>query len=88
MLMAGYEEIFEGEERYLVDKTKCSQKQQMCEFSLQVILEKQPGTKSVLKRYFLHSRDPLMALVGEYRASGRRRNTDFFGLGTFPSCLH
>ena len=86
--MAGYQEIFEDEEKFVIEKTQCSQKQQMCEFTLQVVLEKQPGTKLVRKRYFLHGRDPLMALVAEHRASGEHRNTNFFGLGAFPSCTH
>jgi len=83
----GYQEIFEDEEQYLIDKTQCSQKQQMCEFTLQIIIEKKPGSKFVKKRYFMHGKDPLMALVSERRAIGEHRNTNFFGIGAFPSCL-
>ena len=74
--MARYQEIFEDEEQFVIDKTQCSQKEQ-----------KKPGEKSVRKRYFMHPNDPLMALVEEYRASAEHRNTNFFGIGAFPSCV-
>lgn len=82
---SGYVEIEEDEEQYLIDKTHCSQQKQMCEFTLQIIVET-AGRRIVRRRYFLHGKDPLMALVSEYRASKGHRNTNFFGLGSYPTC--
>ena len=35
--MAGYEEITDDEERWVMDKTKCTERDLMCEFTLQVV---------------------------------------------------
>ncbi len=84
--MAGYLEIYENEMVYLETNTHCTERQMACEFSLQVVHEHVPGKKEVRTRYFLHSKDPLMALVGQYRESGGHHDTNFFGQNTFPQC--
>lgn len=83
---AGYEEITEAEVRYLLKHTRCTERQLQCEFSVTFLEE--PGAKKTAarRRSFIHPRDPLMALVVELRTHGRRRNTEFFGLATFPTC--
>ncbi|MEK7858858.1 MAG: hypothetical protein AAB320_06910 [Elusimicrobiota bacterium] len=85
MQMAGFEEIFDNELLYLMKTTLCTERDMMCEFSLQIILEKDPKSKKPHPRYFLHQKDPLFALVGEYRGTGSSHNTKFFGRGG-PSC--
>jgi hypothetical protein len=83
--MAGYETITDEEERWVMDKTKCTERDLMCEFSLQVVnvKAKKPGSEKRL--LFLSPRDPIFALIGQYRAVGRVKQTNFFGLGT-PTC--
>lgn len=82
----GYVEAFEHEIQYLHEKTHCSERQMMCEFSLQIILEKRKGGKQSVRRLFLHGKDPLMALISEFRVKGANRDTPFFGRSTFPTC--
>ncbi len=86
LLMAGFVEISEEEEIYLKDETHCSERAMMCEFSLQIILERIGRKGTPHRRFFLHPNDPLFALVGEYRAVGRRRQTNFFGEGGHALC--
>jgi hypothetical protein len=81
--IAGYAEITEDEEKFLMKETKCTEHDLMCEFSLQVILDKE--NKIDKRRLFLHVKDPMSALVGMYRQYGRTRQTNFFGAG-FPTC--
>lgn len=86
LLLAGFLPIDEDEESFLMDKTKCTEHDLMCEFSLLIALEKKG--KKTYRRYFLHSKDPLMAYVGEYRASGKvGGSTNFFGRVP-PNCVH
>ena len=84
LLMVGYTEVFDHEIVYLQKNTRCTERQMMCEFSLQIVLEKK--AKFTEKRYFLHAKDPLMALVSQYREKGGSRDTNFFGGGIFPTC--
>jgi len=83
--LAGYEEITEDEERWVMDKTKCSERHLMCEFTLQVVIAKAKKTVPARRSLFLHPKDPIFALVGQYRAQGREKQTDFFGMGN-PVC--
>lgn len=87
--MAGFEEIDGAEEEHIERETSCTERDMMCEFSLQIVLVRDKKTNKVKgKRYFLHSNDPLMALVGAYRkGSGAGGNTPFFG-GMKPTCSH
>lgn len=86
LLMSGYVEIYDNEETYLEEKTRCSQREMMCEFSLQVVHEHVPKKKEVRTRYFLYPKDALYALVEEYRARGGNHDTAFFGSAPFPTC--
>lgn len=90
--LAGYQEIMEAEAQYLLKNTKCTERQLQCEFSVTFLQEKDEGVgprrrvAAARRRSFIHPRDPLMALIMELRTHGRRRNTDFFGLSSFPTC--
>ncbi|MDD5628217.1 MAG: hypothetical protein PHU21_04070 [Elusimicrobia bacterium] len=79
--MARYEEISEDEESWLMDTTRCTEHDLMCEFSLLIRTEAKGKKGEKRHRYFLHPVDPLMALVGAYRRSGRNVATNFFGVG-------
>jgi len=83
--MAGYEEISESEEEFVMGKTNCTERDLMCEFSLQIAVERTGKKGAARRRLFLHLRDPIFALVGQYRQQGRIRQTNFFGIG-FPTC--
>lgn len=83
MAGAGFEEITEAEEVCVMEKTKCTERDMLCEFSLQIVLER--AGKRVRRRYFLHQNDPLMAVVAGCRGSGVGGQTKFFGRGG-PIC--
>jgi hypothetical protein len=86
--MAKYEDITDDEERMLEEQTHCTERDMMCEFSLQIILKRDPKTKKVVdKEYMLHPKDPLFALVAAYRSRKSHGNTPFFGQGQ-PVCSH
>ena len=84
--MAGYETIKEEEEEYLMDKTKCTECDLITEFSLRKVEKTKNASGKKEFVYFLHSKDPLMTLVGAYRAGTKNPfGTNFFGLG-YPTC--
>jgi len=84
--MAGFYEIAEDEADFLGRKTQCSEAELMCEFSLSIILT--PRKKGPpAKRFFLHERDPIGALLAEYRNPKIGGQTAFFGNGIF-TCNH
>ncbi|MBI5241330.1 MAG: hypothetical protein HY926_12730 [Elusimicrobia bacterium] len=85
LMMAGFGPITEDEERFVMDKTNCTERDLMCEFSLQIVGVKAAKKKPAHRLLFLHLRDPLMALVGQYREMGRVKQTNFFGIGG-PVC--
>ena len=80
LLMAGYEEINSNEEDYVMEQTKCTERDLMCEFTLQIVLPPKTKKGRQERRLFLHVNDPLFAIVGLYRGHGRA-STHFFGLG-------
>jgi hypothetical protein len=83
---ASFSEISETEERFLIDKTQCSERDLMCEFSLQVVVEREPKTRKVKRtRYFLYTSDPLNALVAAFRSKNGASDTNFFGKAS-PLC--
>lgn len=84
---AGYEEITDDEERWVMDKTKCTERDLQCEFTLQVVTAKVKNKKTsyVRKFLFLHPKDPIFAMIAQYREVGRAKQTNFFGLGG-PVC--
>lgn len=89
LMDSGYVEISQDEVSYLTQKTKCTERDMLCEFSLQirdeaVVVRRK---KQVRRRYFLYcgsACDPLMALVAVYREHGKDNSTSFFGIG--PTC--
>lgn len=86
---AGYVEIGEDEEQYLMDKTKCSERELMCETTLQIVIIKDAKTGKAKKaRYFIYPNDPIMPLIAGYR-QGREvgGSTNFFGQPTML-CSH
>jgi hypothetical protein len=86
LLMAGYEEITGEEVGCITERTKCTEMDMLCEFSLQILVERVGKKKERSSRFFLHEKDPLMAVVAGCRsASGG--NTHFFGRGG-PVCSH
>lgn len=86
LMIAGFAEIKEDEESFLEERTKCSELELCCEFSLTILLT--PRKKlPPLKRFFLHENDPINSLLAEYRNSKAGGQTKFFGGGVF-SCNH
>jgi len=84
--MAGFFEITEDEADFLGRKTQCSEEELTCEFSLSIILiPRKKGPPA--KRFFLHYKDPLGALLAEYRNPKVGGQTAFFGNGIF-TCNH
>ncbi len=89
LVLAGYTEITQDELLHVIEKTKCTERDLMCEFSLRIAAARDPKTKKAALRYFFHANDPLMALVGVYRSGGKGgRNTPFFGGSTFVCTPH
>jgi len=90
--MVGYQEITEDEEQWVQQKTKCSERKMLCEFTLQIV-DENVGTKNrkkVRRRYFLYCKnacDPLYVLVGAHRAQADGKQTDFYGVGS-PVCTN
>jgi hypothetical protein len=87
--MAGFEELTEDEEGHVLTTTECTERDLMCEFSMQIVLERDAKTKRVKRRrYYLYPTDPLMAIVASYRSGkGAGGNTNFFGRGSVL-CSH
>jgi hypothetical protein len=83
--MAGYVEITEDEERWLMDKTHCTERDLMCEFTLQVIAAKAAKRNQAQRFLLINSHDPIFAMIAQYRGQGHYRQTAFFGVGT-PTC--
>jgi len=81
--MAGYAEITEEEESWAMDKTKCTELDLQCEFTLQVVKAKVKTKKASYdkKFLFLHPKDPIFTLISQYREMGRVKQTNFFGIG-------
>jgi hypothetical protein len=91
LLNAGYQEITDSEEAYLIRQTKCTEMDQRCDFTLRTVDEPPTKTKKGQRRYFLYchmSCDPLMILIGFERKHINDRGTDFFGIPSYPNCVH
>lgn len=87
LAMVGYAEISQDEKEHLEERTKCTEQDMLCEFTLKIVNFKRPD-KTIKHRYFLHSKDPLMMLVDIYRRKLRDNSTNFFGSGGGPTCHH
>jgi len=83
LLIAGFKEISDDEEKFAEKQTQCTERDLMCEFSLLTVLV--PEGKEKRRRFFLHFRDPIFALVSQYREQGKAKQTNFFGAGA-PVC--
>ena len=83
----GFMEITDDEEHFLQDKTKCTECELSEEFTLtRVIVEADKAKKKPAEKFlFIHSKDPLAALVSQYR-DGHNGGTNFFGVGFFGAC--
>jgi hypothetical protein len=82
----GFEPINEEEEKFLMQKTNCTECELNEEFSLTmyIVPPKKKGEKAT--RYmFLSQNDPLMGLIASYR-SGGTGPTAFFGIGGAGGC--
>jgi len=75
----GYEEVNEDELEYVKNKTKCTEIDLGCRFSLHIFFKKGKD-----RRLFFVPSDPIMALVAE--SHGKGGSTKFFGLGL--TCMH
>ena len=84
---AGFVEINDEEERWVMDKTKCTEHDLQCEFTLQIVAARVKNKKaSYVQRFlFMHPKDPIFALIAQYREMGRVKQTNFFGIGS-PVC--
>ena len=78
--LAGYVEINETEEQYVMEKTHCTEQDMGCQFSLIIFHD-----KGKPRRLELHERDPLNAFVTESH-SKTAGQTKFFGVGL--TCAH
>ena len=91
LMSVGYQEITEDEKLWLEQKTRCTEQNMLCEFTLQIVDEKGTKKKKAERRYFLYCKgaacDALMVLVGAHRARADGKQTNFFGTGS-PTCTH
>jgi hypothetical protein len=74
----GNEEVNEDELSYVKNKTKCTEIDLGCRFSLKIFF-----TKGKPRRLEFYGPDPIMALVAESHKGG---STNFFGSGL--TCMH
>lgn len=83
LLMAGYEEYQGDEINCLSKRTGCEEQQMMCEFSLNIVVEKKGGYKRA--RFFLYPTDPLTAVAAQCR-KGTGGQNNFFMSAAPPTC--
>jgi hypothetical protein len=76
----GYEEVTEDELKYVQDRTKCTEIDLGCRFSMLIFFEKK---KDRIVKF--NPNDPIMAIVAESRGKGGG-NTHFFGMTI--TCMH
>lgn len=84
LLMAGYEEVQGDDVNCVMERTKCTEREMMCDFTLRIVVERKPKGKKY--RFFFHPNDPLMAIVAACRKSTGGQN-NFFSSVT-ATCLH
>lgn len=87
MKSIGFMPVTEDEVQFLIQRTKCTECELTEEFTYTILIV--PGDKAKKipnkKHTFLHAKDPLMALVTQYRGGGKG-GTDFFSAGFFGAC--
>lgn len=83
----GFMPVTEDEVKFLVDRTKCTECELSEEFTYTIYIVRGDKAKKKpdAKHTFIHAKDPLMALVSQYR-SGGKGGTDFFSVGFFGAC--
>jgi hypothetical protein len=89
LMSAGYQEITEDEEIWVSHRTRCTEHDMLCEFTLQILDEQAVSGRKKRRRYFLYCSigcDPLMVLIGVHRAHVNDPNTNFFGTSPAPVC--
>lgn len=77
-LSMGYEEVNEDELEYVKNKTKCTEIDLGCRFTLKIFFKKGKD-----RRMMFVPQDPIMAIVAESHKGG---STKFFGMGM--TCMH
>jgi hypothetical protein len=82
--MAGYTPLTEDEERYLMDRTKCTEMDMGCEFTLEIFFDKNDKKKK--RRLRMHWKDPMRALLIQYHNHDKTNQTNFFGASL--TCQH
>ncbi|MBI3551091.1 MAG: hypothetical protein HY077_01120 [Elusimicrobia bacterium] len=83
---AGYEELFETDLVCIERESKCTPHDLMCEFTLQIFVEKK-GKKKI-SRFFMYKSDVMMGIVAVCRDEVRvGKQTNFFGVMK-PLCQH
>ncbi|TPW20685.1 MAG: hypothetical protein FD126_1440 [Elusimicrobia bacterium] len=87
MATIGFMPVTQDEVAFLAQRTKCTECELSDEFTYTRLIV--PGDKAkkipTEKHMFIHAKDPLMALVSQYRAGGKG-GTDFFSVGFFGAC--
>lgn len=84
LILAGYTEVDGGDVRCVMDRTKCSERALMCEFSLNIVVEeKVKGRKKW--RFFFHPSDPIMVIVAACRKGTSSTGSNFFSAAA-PQC--
>lgn len=81
LLGAGYFELTPDDLQCIKDKSKCTEHDLMCEFTLQILTERdKKGRKKY--RFFMHKNDPIASLAGACRGKAGGQ-TNFFGRANF-----
>jgi hypothetical protein len=75
LLMAGYEEVTSDDVQCVMERTHCNEQQLMCEFTLQIVIEKKGAQKKY--RFFFHPKDPIFAIIAACRKSTGGQNNFF-----------
>lgn len=83
----GFMPVTEDEVKFLVERTKCTECELTEEFTYTIYIVRGDKAKKKpdRKHTFIHAKDPLMALVSQYR-NGGKGGTDFFSVGFFGAC--
>lgn len=82
LLMAGYLEYERDEVECVSKRTGCSEQQLMCEFSLNIVVEKKPVKRA---RFFIYQTDPLSAIAASCK-KGTGGQNNFFMSAAPPTC--
>lgn len=86
LLAFGFDEIYEDEEKFLMERTRCEECELQEESSLTFVLipAKKKGERPT-KRMFMSMNDPFHILIATYRKKTGGQ-TDFFGVGSQGAC--